>query len=81
VLLIMTNRTDTAAIDPALSVNEVLRRWPAAVAALNAFGVDTCCGGALSLSAAAEEAGVSAAELIAAIRAQGGEAAGRAACS
>jgi len=54
-------------IDPALSVNEVLRRWPGAVTALNAYGVDTCCGGANSLSEAAAQAGVSADDLIGAI--------------
>ena len=28
-------------VDPALSVNETLRRWPAAVGPMNAFGIDT----------------------------------------
>jgi regulator of cell morphogenesis and NO signaling len=51
-------------IDPGLSVNEVLRRWPGAVTALNAYGVDTCCGGAASLSEAAGQAGVSVDDLI-----------------
>ena len=45
-------------VDPALSVNETLRRWPAAVGPLNAFGIDTCCGGAASLEMAAVDAGV-----------------------
>jgi regulator of cell morphogenesis and NO signaling len=54
-------------IDPALSVNDVLHRWPAAVTALNAFGIDTCCGGADSLTEAAAQAGVSVDDLIGAI--------------
>lgn len=58
---------EPAAVDPALSVNETLRRWPAAVAPLSAFGVDTCCGGAASLEAAARDAGVPVAELLAAV--------------
>ena len=54
-------------IDPALSVNDILRRWPAAVSALNAAGVDTCCGGADSLSVAAAQAEIPVADLIDAI--------------
>ncbi len=54
-------------IDPALSVNDILRRWPAAVSALNAAGVDTCCGGADSLSVAAAQVGMPVADLIDAI--------------
>ena len=47
-----------APLDPALTVNEVLARWPAAIAPLNALGVDACCGGGASLRAAATDAGV-----------------------
>ncbi len=47
--------SDTTMLD--LSVNEIVRRWPAAVAALNERGIDTCCGGALSLRDAAGAAG------------------------
>jgi regulator of cell morphogenesis and NO signaling len=54
-------------VDPGTSVNDVLRRWPAAVTALNAFGVDTCCGGGDSLTEAAAQAGVSVDDLIGAI--------------
>lgn len=54
-------------IDPTLSVNDVLRRWPFAVRTLNQYAIDTCCGGALSLADAARDAGVAVDELIAAI--------------
>lgn len=54
-------------VDAELSINEVLRRWPAALPALNALGIDTCCGGADSVSAAADRAGVSVASLVDAI--------------
>jgi iron-sulfur cluster repair protein YtfE (RIC family) len=47
------------AVDPALSINEILRLHPVATQVLNAFGVDTCCGGAMSLADAAAEAQVS----------------------
>ena len=63
-------------IDLAWSVNELLRRVPRSVAVLNAFGVDTCCGGALTLEEAAIEANVPPTELLIALdrarRAEGG---------
>lgn len=49
------------------SVNDLLRRAPAAAAVFNSFGVDTCCGGALPLDRAAEQAGVPLADLLAAL--------------
>lgn len=51
-------------IDPALSVNAVLCRWPAAISAFNAAGIDTCFGGGDSLSVAAVQAGIPIADLI-----------------
>lgn len=54
-------------IAPELSVNEVLRYWPHAVRVLDALGIDTCCGGAKSLSVAAAGIGLPVADLIEAI--------------
>ena len=51
-----------------LSVNETIRRWPAAVELFNRFGIDACCGGAASVSQAAERDGADAAALIAELR-------------
>jgi regulator of cell morphogenesis and NO signaling len=65
----MTAVRTTPTIDPTLSVNEILRRFPSAVGALNAFGIDTCCGGAAPLETAAADAGVPLAEVVAAITA------------
>jgi hypothetical protein len=56
-------------IDTALSVNEILRRYPAAARVLNAFGIDSCCGGAAPLEDAAREAGVQAVDVALAIAA------------
>ena len=42
-------------IDPSLTVNEILRRHPAAVAVINAYGIDSCCGGGIPLETAARE--------------------------
>jgi regulator of cell morphogenesis and NO signaling len=46
------------ALDPATTVNHVLARWPGAARVLDAFGIDTCCGGGASLREAAADAGV-----------------------
>lgn len=56
-------------LDPTLTVNAVLARWPSTVAPLNALGIDCCCGGGASLRAAAAEAGVPLDVLLAALRA------------
>jgi regulator of cell morphogenesis and NO signaling len=61
-----------AEIDPALSVDTILRRWPSSAGPLNSFGIDTCCGGALSLATAAAAAGAPLAELLAAVAAAAG---------
>ena len=45
----------TPAIDPAWSVNELLRRYPATASVLNEFGIDSCCGGGSSLAEAARD--------------------------
>jgi len=48
-----------AAVDLAtLSVNEVIRRYPASVEVFNRYGVDACCGGAASVTDAATRDGV-----------------------
>ncbi|WP_413217646.1 DUF542 domain-containing protein [Thermus oshimai] len=45
------------ALDLKITVNEVLKAHPEAVALLNRLGLDTCCGGSLPLEEAAREAG------------------------
>ena len=45
-------------IDAAWTVNEIVQRHPEAVSVLLSFGIDTCCGGALSLEEAARRHGV-----------------------
>jgi regulator of cell morphogenesis and NO signaling len=44
-------------IESAAIVNDVLRRYPSTVGVFNAFGIDACCGGALSLAEAAQRDG------------------------
>ncbi len=50
-----------------MSINEALKQWPAAVGALEAMGVETCCGGNASLTDAAAKAGVTLDTLTAAL--------------
>lgn len=44
-----------ASIDASWTVNDVIQTFPDTIAVLNAFGIDTCCGGNLTLSEAAAE--------------------------
>jgi iron-sulfur cluster repair protein YtfE (RIC family) len=46
------------------TVNEILARYPGTMGICNAFGLDTCCGGALSLRDAAAEAGANLEQLL-----------------
>jgi iron-sulfur cluster repair protein YtfE (RIC family) len=61
--------TITTVLDPRLSVNELLRRHPAALPVLNAFGIDSCCGGAESLVVAAQSAKIPLGALMAGLEA------------
>lgn len=63
-------------ISSEMTVSEVIRLYPAAVAVFNAFGVDACCGGAASIEEAAERDGVDVSELLAALREVANESAG-----
>ena len=45
-------------LDCSLSVNTVLARFPSTSSVFNRFGLDTCCGGALSVAEAARAADV-----------------------
>ena len=53
-----------ARVDETRTVNDLLRDHPAAVAVLNAFGIDTCCGGARSIRDAAADDGADLATLL-----------------
>ncbi len=51
-------------IDSGLSVNQLIQRHPSVLPVLTEAGVDTCCGGALSLEEAASRAGVDLVNLV-----------------
>jgi iron-sulfur cluster repair protein YtfE (RIC family) len=61
----MTN--DLLAIRPNMTVNEVIAAFPATVTLFRARGVDSCCGGALTLATVAEKHGLDLSELIASL--------------
>jgi len=46
----------TREIDATLSINDIVRRYPASLSILTARGIDTCCGGDIPLSIAAADA-------------------------
>ncbi|HET9983786.1 MAG TPA: DUF542 domain-containing protein [Longimicrobiales bacterium] len=52
------------AIPEELTVNEVIRQWPATVAVFNLFGIDACCGGAVPVREAARRDGADPDELL-----------------
>jgi iron-sulfur cluster repair protein YtfE (RIC family) len=45
----------SATIDASRTVNEVIAAHPATVAVFSSFGIDTCCGGGLTIADAATE--------------------------
>ncbi len=54
-------------VDPNLTLNEVIQRYPAALGVFNARGLDTCCGGGLPVAEAARRHGLDLAELMTAL--------------
>lgn len=56
-------------LDCGLTVNDVVIRWPATIAVFNRFGIDTCCGGMVSVEDAARREGVEARSLCDALQA------------
>jgi iron-sulfur cluster repair protein YtfE (RIC family) len=49
------------------TVEQVLLEYPATAAVFNSFGIDLCCGGGASLSAAAEHEGIDLRDLLGAL--------------
>ncbi|MBI1808674.1 MAG: DUF542 domain-containing protein [Gemmatimonadetes bacterium] len=64
-----TRAAHDATLDRTLTVNEIIARYPATIAVLNSFGIDTCCGGMTSLDEAAVRDGADADALFAAVKA------------
>ena len=56
----MTPDTSTivSAINTRSTVNDIVARYPSTLAVFNAFGIDSCCGGALPMGEAASRHGI-----------------------
>jgi iron-sulfur cluster repair protein YtfE (RIC family) len=61
-----------AAIAPGDTIDMVVKRVPGVVAVLREMGIDTCCGGNLTLVQAAASAGIPAARILQALRERAG---------
>jgi len=48
-----------------MTINDVIKKYPATIGVFNKFRLDSCCGGAQTLEKSAAEAGVSIEELLA----------------
>ena len=55
-----TPARNAGTLDRALSVNEVIARFPQTISVFNRFGIDSCCGGAAALDEAAHRDGADA---------------------
>jgi iron-sulfur cluster repair protein YtfE (RIC family) len=51
-------------LTPETTVNDAIARWPALLTVLSAYGIDSCCGGALPIGEAARKHQVDLDELI-----------------
>ena len=60
-------------ISPERTINEVVQSHPRVLPILNGYGLDTCCGGPLSLSEAARRHNVDLDELLSALERAAGE--------
>jgi iron-sulfur cluster repair protein YtfE (RIC family) len=50
--------TDIIQLDPALTINQIVAKYPQTTAVFNRFGFDTCCGGGVTVAQAAQRDGV-----------------------
>ncbi len=58
----------TITLDPNLTINEIVARFPETIAVFNRFGLDTCCGGGVRVDEAVRRDGLDVAEVTAALR-------------
>jgi iron-sulfur cluster repair protein YtfE (RIC family) len=55
-------------IDPTMTINEVIAQHPATIAVFNHLGMDTCCGGGVSVSDAAHRESLDVTSVLSALR-------------
>lgn len=51
-----------------MTINEIVARYPATIPVFNRFGMDTCCGGGVSVYDAAQRDGIDVEAVLAALR-------------
>ncbi len=70
-MILMTHLTH---FEPSALVNEIVAQCPATIPVFNRFGMDTCCGGGVTVKAATYRDGIELAALLEALREVGAEA-------
>lgn len=55
-------------LDPTLTINQIVARFPETIPIFDRFGLDICCGGDVRVEEAAQRDGVDAAEVLSALR-------------
>lgn len=60
--------SDVIQLDPSLTINEIVARHPETIAVFNRFGMDTCCGGGVSVEEAARRDGLDLDQILVALR-------------
>ena len=59
-----------ALLDPSWTLNEMIQHYPAAIAVLSRYRLDTCCGGSRTIADAAQAHGISLGALFSDIEAE-----------
>lgn len=60
--------TATTTLDPNLTINEIVARFPETIPVFNRFGLDTCCGGGVRIDEAAKRDGLDLTDVLSALR-------------
>lgn len=58
----------TRQLDLSLTINEIVARHPETIPVFNRFGMDTCCGGGVTVEEAAQRDGIDAAAVVSELR-------------
>jgi regulator of cell morphogenesis and NO signaling len=59
---------NTLQLDPTMTINEIVARFPDTIPVFNHFGLDMCCGGGVAVDEAARRDGIDADEVLSALR-------------
>jgi regulator of cell morphogenesis and NO signaling len=59
---------NTIQLDPTMTINEIVARYPDTIPVFNRFGLDTCCGGGVPVDEAAHRDGIAVEPVLNALR-------------